>query len=51
MAFTSHADAPFDVCFENILNAQRKPRSLPFAANRALTHLFCRCRHGSYAGY
>ncbi|MCJ1469091.1 vesicle coat component [Pseudocyphellaria aurata] len=22
MAFTSHADAPFDVCFENILTAQ-----------------------------
>lgn len=30
MAFTSHADAAFDVCFENILKTTREPpRSLP----------------------
>lgn len=26
MAFTSHADAAFDVCFENMLTATREPR-------------------------
>lgn len=33
MAFTSHADAAFDVCFENYLVATRKaPRLFQYAA-------------------
>ena len=51
MAFTSHADAPFDVCFENLLNAQRKPRRLPFQTDPALTHSFRRCGYGSNTAY
>lgn len=33
--FTSHADAPFDVCFENVLtNCASAPMSRPSAASR-----------------
>ena len=34
MAFTSHADAAFDVCFENQLLSSRKPTPSPLSVTQ-----------------
>ena len=41
MAFTSLADSPFDVCFENILYSCMETRAVGIAISNAIPYSYC----------